>query len=128
MAGRRRKIPRKRNKGRPATAARGPAVDAVGTARPAPGGLTTPLRGLGTTPGAKGRKGSFATMPDANAGRFLSPEQQFLLKKRREAELRAAKDRRAAVGIVLAVVLVLGGGVAALVWLWQGGTLPWTPR
>ncbi|WP_372395845.1 hypothetical protein ABMY26_08490 [Azospirillum sp. HJ39] len=67
-------------------------------------------------------------MSDPNAGRFLSPEQQFLLKKRREAELRAAKDRRTAVGIVLALVLVLGGAVAALVWLWQGGTLPWTPR
>ena len=56
---------------------------------------------------------------DAAAGRFLSPEQQHLLKKRREAEQREAKDRRTALAIILVLVLLAAGAVAGLVWLWR---------
>ncbi|CAO3408254.1 hypothetical protein [Azospirillum largimobile] len=125
MATRRRKLPRKR-KGRQVTAARGTAADAINSGRPSPGGLTTALKGAtarGTAArgsaqaGAKGRRPSFAATPDAAAGRFLSPEQQYLLKKRREAEQREAKDRRTALAIILALVLLVAGAVAGLVWL-----------
>lgn len=122
MATRRRKLPRKR-KGRQVTAARGTAADTISTGRPSPGGLTTAVRGTATRATAqtatKGRRPSFAATPDAAAGRFLSPEQQYLLKKRREAEQREAKDRRTAFAIILALVLLVAGAVAGLVWLWR---------
>ncbi|WP_042695453.1 hypothetical protein [Azospirillum sp. B506] len=127
MATRRRKLPRKR-KGRQLTAARGAgATDPIDLGRPsksgsAPGGLATTVRGtaaaVGKTPNGRGRVRFMAT-PDAAAGRFLSPEQQYLLKKRREAEQRAAKDRRTALAIILVLVLLAAGAVAGLVWLWR---------
>lgn len=122
MATRRRKLPRKR-RGRQVTAARGTAADTINTGRPSPGGLTTAVRGTAARTTAqtvtKGRRPSFAATPDAAAGRFLSPEQQYLLKKRREAEQREAKDRRTALAIILVLVLLVAGAVAGLVWLWQ---------
>ena len=122
MATRRRKLPRKR-KGRQVTAVRGTAADTINTGRPSPGGLTTAVRGAAARatagPGAKGRRPNFSATPDAAAGRFLSPEQQYLLKKRREAEQREARDRRTALAIILALVLVVAGAVAGLVWLWR---------
>ncbi|MBP2302705.1 hypothetical protein [Azospirillum picis] len=50
---------------------------------------------------------------NADAGRFLSPEQQFLLKRRREVEQREAKRRRSLTGLVLAVTCVAAGVVWA---------------
>jgi len=125
MATRRRKLPRKR-KGRQATAVRGSAVEPVNTGRPSQGGLTTAIRGTAATAGmaAKGRgRVRYVPTPDAAAGRFLSPEQQYLLKKRREAEQREAKDRRAAFAIILVLVLLAAGAVAGLVWLWRSSAL-----
>ncbi|CAO3425646.1 hypothetical protein [Azospirillum endophyticum] len=116
MAGRRRKMPRKR-KGRQAAAVRGSAAESVATGRASPGGVATAIRGPAA--GAKGRRVRFPTTPDAAAGRFLSPEQQYLLKKRREAEQREAKDRRTALAIILALVVLAAGAVAGLVWLWR---------
>lgn len=121
MATRRRKLPRKR-KGRQATAVRGSAGEPVNTGRPSQGGLTTAIRGTAASAGmaAKGRgRVRYVPTPDAAAGRFLSPEQQYLLKKRREAEQREAKDRRTAFAIILVLVLLAAGAVAGLVWLWR---------
>ncbi|MBP2306663.1 hypothetical protein GBZ48_33810 [Azospirillum melinis] len=125
MTTRRRKLPRKR-KGRQATAVRGSAGEPVNTGRPSQGGLTTAIRGTAATAGmaAKGRgRVRYVPTPDAAAGRFLSPEQQFLLKKRREAEQREAKDRRTAFAIILVLVLLAAGAVAGLVWLWRSSAL-----
>lgn len=125
MTTRRRKLPRKR-KGRQATAVRGSAGEPVNTGRPSQGGLTTAIRGTAATAGmaSKGRgRVRYVPTPDSAAGRFLSPEQQFLLKKRREAEQRAAKDRRTAFAIILVLVLLAAGAVAGLVWLWRSSAL-----
>lgn len=125
MATRRRKLPRKR-KGRQATAVRGAAAEPINTGRPSQGGLTTAVRGTAaaTAKAAKARgRVRYVPTPDAAAGRFLSPEQQFLLKKRREAEQREAKDRRTAFAIILVLVLLAAGAVAGLVWLWRSSAL-----
>ena len=124
MTTRRRKLPRKR-KGRQATAVRG-AAEPINTGRPSQGGLTTAVRGTAATAAktakARGRV-RYVPTADAAAGRFLSPEQQFLLKKRREAEQREAKDRRTALAIILVLVLLAAGAVAGLVWLWRSSVL-----
>lgn len=126
MATRRRKLPRKR-KGRQATAVRGAAAEPINTGRPFQGGLTTAVRGTSAASTAKAAKARgrvrYAPTPDAAAGRFLSPEQQFLLKKRREAEQREAKDRRTALAIILVLVLLAAGAVAGLVWLWRSSAV-----
>lgn len=125
MTTRRRKLPRKR-KGRQATAVRGAMVEPANTGRPskggvAQGGLATSVRGTAAVSKAPKGRGRVRYVPtaDAAAGRFLSPEQQYLLKKRREAEQREAKDRRTALAIILVLVLLAAGAVAGLVWLWR---------
>jgi len=53
-------------------------------------------------------------LPDTDAGKFLSPEQQHLLRVRREAERREARQHRTLVGLALAVIVVASTAVAWL--------------
>lgn len=114
MASRRRKAPRKAKKGHAATL-RGSAAEAINGAGHSPEGAGT----LARRPAAvvKRRKPRFSTIPDADAGKFLSPEQQYLLRKRRDVEQREARQRRSAIAIVVAVIAAAAGAVWALRWL-----------
>lgn len=117
MAGRRRKAPRKARKtqalaGASAVHAQTPeVVTANGSSltgvKPTPPGLSSPSA-------SKRRKIRYKATPEAEAGAFLGPEQQYLLRKRREVEQRTANQRRAVAGIVLAVVAAAGAGIWAL--------------
>ena len=49
-----------------------------------------------------------------DAAQFLSPEQQYLLRVRREAERREAKRRRTRVGVAL---VGIAGAATAMAWL-----------
>ncbi|MCW2244304.1 hypothetical protein [Azospirillum canadense] len=60
----------------------------------------------------KRRGPRFSAKLDADAGKFLSPEQQYLLRKRRDVEQRAAKQRRSAVGMAIVALAAVAGGAA----------------
>lgn len=71
----------------------------------------------GTMSAATGtRRTSKATgaLPAMDVSQFLSPEQQYLLRVRREAERRQARQNRALVGIAL---LAIGAASTAIAWL-----------
>lgn len=113
MAGRRRKAPRKARKTQTsAVHARPPEVVAANGLASA--GVKPAASGLSSQSTPKRRKLRYKASPDADAGAFLGPEQQYLLKKRREVEQRAAKQRRAIVGLGLAVIAAAAAGVWAL--------------
>lgn len=106
MASRRRKAPRKAKKG----LGHGSVPETVGASGPSPGRAGAPF--AAPSPVLKRRKPRFSTKLDADAGKFLSPEQQYLLRKRRDVEQREAKQRRSAVGMALVVVALAVGGAA----------------
>ncbi|KAA0681472.1 hypothetical protein DS843_10500 [Roseomonas genomospecies 6] len=54
---------------------------------------------------------------DSDSGAFLGPEQQYLLRKRREVERREARLRRTMAGVLVAVVVAAAAG---LFWLFTG--------
>ncbi|WP_448203831.1 hypothetical protein [Azospirillum sp. sgz302134] len=112
----RRKTRRKGKRHSPATATarmRPPAAEAVQATRAnaaavaAPAPVRPPVR---RPPAGKPPR----VLQDAELGRFLSPEQQHLLKVRRAVEQREARQRRSVAGVVLAGVLLV---VAAVLWL-----------
>lgn len=60
-----------------------------------------------------GRKAA-ALRSDMDGGAFLGPEQQYLLRVRREVERRAARKRRLAVGLALGALALVAAAVARL--------------
>lgn len=106
MASRRRKAPRKAKKG----LGPGSVPEMVGASGPSPGRAGTPF--VAPSSVLKRRKPRFSAKLDADAGKFLSPEQQYLLRKRRDVEQREAKQRRSAVGMVVVLVVAAVGGAA----------------
>ncbi|MBP2295477.1 hypothetical protein [Azospirillum rugosum] len=112
MASRRRKAPRKAKKG----LGPGSVPEMVGASGPSPGRAGTPFASPFSAKSSssvlKRRKPRYSAKLDADAGKFLSPEQQYLLRKRRDVEQREAKQRRSAVGLFLVAVAVAAGGAA----------------
>lgn len=104
MASRRRKAPRKARKGHPERVQVSGAVGLAGFSSGRAGTPPTAVPGRRRAPGP--------AKLDADAGKFLSPEQQYLLRKRREVEQRAAKRRRSLAGMGLLAAVLAGAGVA----------------
>lgn len=108
MASRRRKAPRKAKRGQGS----GSVPEMVGASGPSPGRAGTRFAATPSPAVLKRRAPRFSAKLDADAGKFLSPEQQYLLRKRRDVEQRAATQRRSVVGLALVAVAAAAGGVA----------------
>ncbi|WP_149468840.1 hypothetical protein [Roseomonas genomospecies 6] len=111
MASKRRKASRKTGRGR------------SGAGRPL-AGETMVLEGraarlpVRTPPVARNRNAAKRAIAlDSDSGAFLGPEQQYLLRKRREVERREARLRRTMAGVLVAVVVAAAAG---LFWLFTG--------
>ena len=105
MASKRRKASRKVGRGR------------SGAGRP-PAGESTVLEGraarpqLRTPPAARSRTvAKRAAALDGDPGAFLGPEQQYLLRKRREVERREARLRWSVAGVLVAVAAAAAAGL-----------------
>lgn len=111
MASKRRKASRKTGRGR------------SGAGRPLAGesmvlegrAARLPVR---TPPVARNRNApKRAIALDDDSGTFLGPEQQYLLRKRREVERREARLRRSVGGVLVAAAAAVAAG---LFWLFAG--------
>lgn len=105
MASKRRKTPRKAGRGRA-----GPGRPLAGESMVLEGRAARPQ--VRTPPLARGRgMAKRAVSMDGDPGAFLGPEQQYLLRKRREVERREARLRRSVAAVLVAVVAAIAAGL-----------------